>query len=67
MNLQEINQLYNETNKDMSRQEFVKEVQQLTDSRRMQSDLQKITAIKQTRSIMAAREKQKIDGAMKDG
>lgn len=69
LSMQEANVMYNSfpEGQTMSRQEFVKEVQQLTDSRRAHQDLQKIMVMKQTRAITEARNRQRIDGAMKDG
>lgn len=62
MNLQEIHQIYNQTNKDMSRQEFVKEFQRLINPAEVQKDLGKIMA----RKRIEARERQEIDRAVKN-
>lgn len=68
MNPREINEIYNGFEiKDMSRQEFVKRMQAATSVSGMQQDLGRIVARKQTQTIMAAREKQRIDEAMKNG
>lgn len=66
VNLQEINQVYNQTNGDMSRDEFVKEMQRMTSPAEAQKDLGKIVAGKQTAAITAAREKQRIDRAIEN-
>ena len=63
MNLQEINQIYNELEtKDMPRQEFVKKVQELTGQAGVQRDLGKIIGMKQS----AAMRKQRVDRAMQN-
>lgn len=63
MPLQEIHQMYNQTNKDMPRHEFIKEVQRLTSQSGVQRDLGKIMAMKQT----AAVRKREIDRAIENG
>lgn len=63
MDLREINQIYNGFEvKDMSRQEFVKKVQDLTNPAGVQTDLGKIMAKKQTAAI----KKQEIDRAIEN-
>lgn len=68
MNLQRINAIYNSfpEGQTMSRQEFVKEFQKLTSQAGVQRDLRKIAMVKQTQAIAAAREKQRIDEAIKE-
>lgn len=63
MNLQEIHKIYSglET-KDMPREEFVKQVQDLTSQAGINRDLQGIMAQKQTQAI----QKQKIDRAIEN-
>lgn len=67
MNLQEINRIYNGLEvKDIPRNQFIKQVQELTSQAGVQRDLGKIMAQKQTAAITAAREKQRIDKAIEN-
>jgi len=52
MNLQEINQMYEQTNKDMPREEFVKRLQAATSSTGMQRDAMKIVAMNRKKQII---------------
>lgn len=63
LSIQEINHMYNQTNKDMPRHEFIKEMQRLTNQSETNKDLQKIMM----RKRMASRERQKIDRAVENG
>ena len=66
MNLQEINQIYNafpSEGRDISRQEFVKEMQRLTSPTQLQKDLKVIMDKKRTES----RNRMNIDRAIADG
>lgn len=63
MNLREINQIYNgfpAEGRDMPREEFVKQVQNLTSQAGINRDLRGIMAGKQTQAV----QKQKIDRAI---
>lgn len=62
MNTREIHKMYDQTNKDMPRHEFVKQVQDLTDPVKAQQDVMQIMGMKQT----AAARKHKIDGAVQN-
>ena len=65
MNLREINQIYNgfpAEGRDMPREEFVKQVQNLTSQAGINKDLGRIMAGKQTQ----AAQKLKIDKAIKE-
>ncbi|GAG88005.1 unnamed protein product [marine sediment metagenome] len=63
MNLREIHKIYNGLeNKDMPREEFVKQVQDLTSQAGVNRDLGRIIAAKQTQAIR----KQEIDRAIEN-
>jgi len=62
MDLREINQMYNQTNKDMPRHEFVKKVQDLTNPTEVQKDLGRIMAAKRTE----ARNQMNVDRAIEN-
>ena len=64
LSIQEINQTYDQTNKDMPRQAFIKKMQDLMSQAGVQRDLEKIVAQEQAAAITAARERQKIDRAI---
>lgn len=65
LSIQEINRMYDQFEvKDMPRQQFIKQVQDLTSQSGIQRDLEIIMNVKQTQAITAAREKQKIDRAI---
>lgn len=69
MNLQEINQIYDgfpSEGRDISREDFVKEMQRLTNQVGINRDLRRIMARKQTQSITAAKKKQEIDKAIEN-
>lgn len=59
-----------EDKRDMTRENFIREIKRLTDLRQMRSDLQTIIGDRQiarTRQLYAEREKRKIDGAVQNG
>lgn len=63
MPLQEIHQMYNQTNKDMPRHEFVKEIQRLTSPTGMQRDLGRIMM----RKRMESRNRMNINRVIENG